>query len=242
MVVEIPDENCESGKPFTPRRCSSSESCSPRLSPSPLYAAEVVDEPVSKRRSLLSTILIQDSSDSDGTDFVVIAQECHVIVDHAVRLGDTADVLSCDTIDELPHPNASSTTETVQSNRDPVIPDHDFNAQEYVHRFQFDNFRTQYRQYRRTPEYKLKLKQKEKKKKTIEKSLAAPNTTISKLVGVSRMTLYRRLNEGEVSVSRYANVCNDELDAVVTDILQEFPNSGYRRVQGYLQARGYIIQ
>ncbi|CAG7831034.1 unnamed protein product, partial [Allacma fusca] len=73
-------------------------------------------------------------------------------------------------------------------------------------------------------------------------SLGFNITTISKLVGVSRMTLYRRLNEGEVSVSRYANICNNELDAVVTDILQEFPNSGYRRVQGYLQARGYTIQ
>ncbi|CAG7720184.1 unnamed protein product, partial [Allacma fusca] len=70
MVVESSDEDCESGKPFfTPRRCSSSESCSPRRSPSPLYATEVVDEPVSKRRSLLSTIWLQDSSDSDGTDF-----------------------------------------------------------------------------------------------------------------------------------------------------------------------------
>ncbi|CAG7684607.1 unnamed protein product [Allacma fusca] len=98
-------------------------------------------------------------------------QECHVIIDDAVRLGDTADVLSCDSINELPHPNASSTAEAVQSNRDPVIPDHDFNAQEYSHRFQFDNFRTQYRQYRRTPEYKLKQKE---KKKAIEKSRAAP--------------------------------------------------------------------
>ncbi|CAG7734484.1 unnamed protein product, partial [Allacma fusca] len=75
-------------------------------------------------RDLAAQAPLQDIAGSNdepsGSDFQ--SQECHAIVDDAVRLGDTADVLSCDSTDELAHPNASSTAETVQSSRDPVIP------------------------------------------------------------------------------------------------------------------------
>ncbi|CAG7830215.1 unnamed protein product [Allacma fusca] len=45
-----------------------------------------------------------------------------------------------------------------------------------------------------------------------------------------------------LDVSRYANISAENLDAMVANILQDFPNSGYRHVQGYLQARDYTVQ
>ncbi|CAG7825487.1 unnamed protein product [Allacma fusca] len=73
-------------------------------------------------------------------------------------------------------------------------------------------------------------------------SLGFNITSIAKLLRVSRMTLYRRLQAQSLQPSRFNIISNDELDEVVTTVLQQFPNSRYRRVQGYLQSRGVIIQ
>ncbi|CAG7698758.1 unnamed protein product [Allacma fusca] len=77
-------------------------------------------------------------------------------------------LLSCDNAGVLTQPVTSTIPTTAQSTRDPLIPAHYFESQEYDHRFQFDNLRTRYRQYRKTPEYKQKMI--EKKKKASEKS------------------------------------------------------------------------
>ncbi|CAG7716873.1 unnamed protein product, partial [Allacma fusca] len=44
------------------------------------------------------------------------------------------------------------------------------------------------------------------------------------------MTLYHRLQAQSLQPSRFNVISNDELDGVVTTVLQQFPSRGYRRV------------
>ncbi|CAG7719071.1 unnamed protein product [Allacma fusca] len=67
-------------------------------------------------------------------------------------------------------------------------------------------------------------------------------TTISKLLGVSRWTVYNRLGEqGLTASSKYSSITDDELYEVIRNVHQEFPNTGYKRMQGYLRSREIII-
>lgn len=63
------------------------------------------------------------------------------------------------------------------------------------------------------------------------------------LLGVSRATLFRRMNENNLSVRALYSTCTDEeLDALVTEIKTSMPDAGYRMVRGALLAQGHRVQ
>ena len=63
---------------------------------------------------------------------------------------------------------------------------------------------------------------------------------ISSLLGVSVRTLERRLSE--FGLRARSTVSDQALDNPMRNILTEFPNTGYRRMTGFLKARGLRIQ
>ena len=66
---------------------------------------------------------------------------------------------------------------------------------------------------------------------------------ISKLLGVSPRTVERRMSEYELSIQgSYDGMNDNELDDIVTRILKDFPNTGYKRMTGLLLARGIRLQ
>lgn len=66
---------------------------------------------------------------------------------------------------------------------------------------------------------------------------------IASLLFVSEKTIHRRLQDNGLSVhSTYEKLTDDDLDVIVKDILQEFPNSGYKSMRGHLLSRGLKIQ
>lgn len=66
---------------------------------------------------------------------------------------------------------------------------------------------------------------------------------IAKLVGVSRWTLQRRMNEWGLSVrGLYSDLTDDELDILVSVIHSSNPNAGYRMMMGLLRAQGHRVQ
>ena len=66
---------------------------------------------------------------------------------------------------------------------------------------------------------------------------------IAMLFGVSVRTIRRRMNEIRLHVSDlYSPICDDELDAVVSDIIQRFPNCGYRLMEGHLRSLNIRVQ
>jgi ribulose bisphosphate carboxylase small subunit len=68
-------------------------------------------------------------------------------------------------------------------------------------------------------------------------------TDIASLLCVSEKTIHRRLQDNGMSVhSTYKKLTDEDLDNIVKNILQEFPNSGYKSMRGHLLSRGYKIQ
>ena len=66
---------------------------------------------------------------------------------------------------------------------------------------------------------------------------------ISEMLGVSMSIVNRRLVEYELLTSQtYSTLTDEHLDQVTEEIITEFPNSGYRRMTGYLRARGIYVQ
>ena len=66
---------------------------------------------------------------------------------------------------------------------------------------------------------------------------------ISSLLNVGKRTIERRLHEFGISINTtFSSLSNHELDAIVQDIVHEFPNIGYRRLIGFLRARGKNVQ
>ena len=67
---------------------------------------------------------------------------------------------------------------------------------------------------------------------------------IATLLGFSSVRcVERRLFEFGLSVRlTYSNIDNEELDQLIQNILTEFPNTGYRRMTGFLRSRGLRIQ
>uniref|UniRef100_A0A096MBG5 Integrase catalytic domain-containing protein n=1 Tax=Poecilia formosa TaxID=48698 RepID=A0A096MBG5_POEFO len=66
---------------------------------------------------------------------------------------------------------------------------------------------------------------------------------IGRLFGVSERTVHRRMAEYSMRVSElFCNTEEDELDGVVLKILSYHPNTGYKMILGYLNARGIHIQ
>ena len=62
------------------------------------------------------------------------------------------------------------------------------------------------------------------------------------MLGVSLSTVRRRMAEYHLSVhSRYSTINDDELDSIVREIKVQFPNSGYRIMDGLLRQHGMRI-
>ena len=66
---------------------------------------------------------------------------------------------------------------------------------------------------------------------------------IANLLGVSESTVQRRLRRFDLSVrGTYSTLTDQELDSMVQEILTAQPNTGNKRMTGYLAARGVRIQ
>lgn len=77
----------------------------------------------------------------------------------------------------------------------------------------------------------------------IERHFSVPE--ISKLLGVSTRTVERRCRNMEYGLSirgSHDGMNDNELDDIVTGILKDFPNAGYKRMTGLLLARGIRLQ
>lgn len=70
------------------------------------------------------------------------------------------------------------------------------------------------------------------------------NTTqIASLLGVSPRTIERRLRKHNLNISTsYSNLSDQDLDTVIKSVLTDFPQTGYKRMTGFLRARELIIQ
>ncbi len=67
-------------------------------------------------------------------------------------------------------------------------------------------------------------------------------TKISELIGISRSTLYRRLEEEGINrSSTYTNITDNALDRVVESIKQSHPNDGERLMIGHLHRLGITV-
>ncbi len=63
------------------------------------------------------------------------------------------------------------------------------------------------------------------------------------LLGVSTRTIERRMNEFGLQISNcYSDINNSDLESIVRNLTDEFPNIGYKRMSGLLLARGLRIQ
>ena len=66
---------------------------------------------------------------------------------------------------------------------------------------------------------------------------------IAAMIGVSRITLHRRIRElGLEEETRYSEIDDQELDVFVRTILALLPNSGEVMIRGALRGRGVRIQ
>lgn len=65
---------------------------------------------------------------------------------------------------------------------------------------------------------------------------------VADAVGVSRTTLWRRLQEQNVTISSYTDISDADLDEMVKSIQHNFPNAGLVMVQGHLQSMGVHVQ
>ncbi|KAM4571929.1 uncharacterized protein V3H82_011460 [Fundulus diaphanus] len=71
-----------------------------------------------------------------------------------------------------------------------------------------------------------------------------PVGAIARLFGVSETTVHRRMAENDIRVSDllFSNIDDEELDAMVREILRCHPNTGYKMMLGHLNAQGIQIQ
>uniref|UniRef100_A0A3Q1AXH4 Integrase core domain-containing protein n=1 Tax=Amphiprion ocellaris TaxID=80972 RepID=A0A3Q1AXH4_AMPOC len=70
-----------------------------------------------------------------------------------------------------------------------------------------------------------------------------PVACIAKFLGVSRRTVYRRMQEFDLSVrGTYSTMTDQELDIIISSIQSQMPNAGYRLVQGHLVSMGLRVQ
>uniref|UniRef100_A0A6Q2XMV9 Resolvase HTH domain-containing protein n=1 Tax=Esox lucius TaxID=8010 RepID=A0A6Q2XMV9_ESOLU len=73
--------------------------------------------------------------------------------------------------------------------------------------------------------------------------LGLPATCVADILGVSRRTIYRRMQEYNMSVrSLYSTMTDDALDNEVRDIKSRLPHAGYQIVKGCLEAEGHHVQ
>ena len=75
----------------------------------------------------------------------------------------------------------------------------------------------------------------------VEQGFSTP--TIADILGVSTRTLERRLQEFGLNLrSTYSTLSDQELDTIMNSILAEFPETGYKRMTGFLRSRGIVLQ
>lgn len=68
-------------------------------------------------------------------------------------------------------------------------------------------------------------------------------TDIAKMIGISRATVYRRLEDAGIDYTcTYSSITDAALDQVVQTIKQVHPNDGERLMAGHLASRGIIVQ
>lgn len=66
---------------------------------------------------------------------------------------------------------------------------------------------------------------------------------IAKMFRASEKTVYRRLQEFGIPVrASYSSMNEAELDALILNILHNFPNYGYKSMQGHLLSKGHKVQ
>ena len=66
---------------------------------------------------------------------------------------------------------------------------------------------------------------------------------ISCLLGVSESTVKRRIREFGINIrDGYCDFTDQQLDQLVSQFLNNFPNSGYRRMTGFLLSAGHRVQ
>lgn len=69
------------------------------------------------------------------------------------------------------------------------------------------------------------------------------STDMGIMMGVSSRTIRRRMQQYGVSIREsYSTMSDAALDIIVLQILTEFSNCGYRRMDGFLRSRGHRIQ
>ena len=66
-------------------------------------------------------------------------------------------------------------------------------------------------------------------------------TKIASVLGVSRQTLYRRLEEFDISTDKFSDMSQTELDEVVRNIKKEHPHCGEIMLQGLLIHKGIKV-
>ena len=64
---------------------------------------------------------------------------------------------------------------------------------------------------------------------------------IATMLGVSESTIQRRFREFNLSTRCYTNVSDEQLDQIVSSIMDDFQQSGYRMLTGILKSRGICV-
>jgi hypothetical protein len=63
----------------------------------------------------------------------------------------------------------------------------------------------------------------------------------SKVLSVSESTLYRKMRQFNISKLVFTEISDSQLDEIVTDTLQDFPNSGEKMLWKVLQGKGIKV-
>ena len=66
-------------------------------------------------------------------------------------------------------------------------------------------------------------------------------TDVAKILGVSRSTIYRKIEDEGVSFKKYTEISDRILDRIVTDIKERHANDGERFVIGHLARQNIIL-
>ena len=74
------------------------------------------------------------------------------------------------------------------------------------------------------------------------RSLNFSNTNIAEMIGVSRSTLYRRMESEGIDIrKKYTTISDSDLDCVVKAIKQIHPNDGEHLMIGHLRHRNVFV-
>jgi hypothetical protein len=73
--------------------------------------------------------------------------------------------------------------------------------------------------------------------------LGFSTVNMASLLGVSQSTIKRHLSDFGIPIRcSYTEMTDNELDGVILSVLQDFPNTGYKRMTGFLRSRGIRVQ